>query len=281
MVFFGSTVLRCWLVVALLLFAGTAPGKPITLSQPFDLNGKRVIVVAVMGNLAATTQTRTVLGTTVGFKQRFFRPDPPLELDPAVAREAAAALEKLGATAQIVALQYRDEDLYRVDTMERGGKLSAFKDAQRDAWAFSLLRQHAADALLFVHAGERYFGRYSPPSRNYGVYFPSDQAGSSYVHMVQALYVRDLDRPLVFHGATGRAPAGLQIPAAAAGADAEPELSAAQWVALRPSLELAAARATRALLDNIHQRALSPRTRATERRKFAPPAEEDVTIWPY
>ncbi|HWU53108.1 MAG TPA: hypothetical protein VN153_09850, partial [Tahibacter sp.] len=219
------------LLLALLVAAPLA-AKPIPLTQPLDLRGKRVVVVAAMGHMAATSRTHMdLLGTTVGFRQRFL--PAPIDLDPIVAREAAAALADLGVEAEVVALDYRDDDLYDVDVLMRTRKWSSFKPARRDAWARDLLQRHGADALLFIHSGEKYVGRYAPPARNYGLYFPPPELPSnSYVHMTQTLYGRDREESLVLRSATAAAPLGdLQIPAAADGDEPEPRLTDAQWAA--------------------------------------------------
>ncbi|WP_386066787.1 hypothetical protein ACFJIW_20070 [Tahibacter sp. UC22_41] len=253
------TGLTAALLLLALLVAAPLAAKPIPLTQPLDLRGKRVVVVAAMGHMAATSRTHMdILGTTVGFRQRFF--PAPIDLDTIVAREAAAALIDLGVEAEVVALDYRDDDLYDVDVLVRTRKTSSFRPARRNAWARDLLRQHGADALLFIQSGERYVGRYAPPARNYGLYFPPPQLpANSYVHMIQTLYGSDREESLVQRGATAAAPLGdLQIAAAVEGDEPEPRLTDAQWVAARPSLELAAAHGARALAKDILRACTEP-----------------------
>lgn len=276
----SSFAVRCWVIALLLVFAGTAASKPIPLSQPLDLRDKRVVVFAAMGRLAATSRTRLdLLGSTAGFRQRFF--PVPIDLDAIVAREAAAVLRELGARPEVVVLDYRDEDLYDVDALVRTRKLSSFSPSRRDAWARDLLQQHSADALLFIHSAEKYVGRYAPPVRHFGLYFPpGEMPANSYVHMAQALYERNRDGALVLRSATATAPLdNFPIAAPVDGAEPEPELTDAQWQAARPSLELAAARGARALVKDVQRRALSPRSSATETRNRAAPGEDGVTFW--
>lgn len=270
-------LLRWLLMLVLLACAGAPVAEPIALSQPFDLAGKRVLVVVAMGRSAMLQQPNgRVLGTSWSSREAATPLPPSIRLDALVAREAVAKLESFGATAEIVDLDYRDEDLYDLETMVRNTKLPWFNLDRRNAWATDLLHKRDGDALLFVHAGSKFVTQYVPPIVGYGLYMAEDFTGCRVV-MAQALFLPDKQTPRETRMANGVCdPVKSLVFTRADDSDKPPEPTAEQWSILQPPLEDAAARVTRALVSDLRVRVLNTRKSANDRRTTAPLSEPGV-----
>jgi len=236
-----AVLLLLWLAA----FATPIAAKPIPLSQPFDLGGKRVLVVSMLGNRAVV-----YLPAIIGLKPEVGSM-PDADLDTLVAEEAKRKLESFGAQAQIVDVAYDFAELYDEGKIACG-KSTWFNVRTARARARALLDEHSADALLFIGLGAKFSSEYTPPFIGYGMV--RQQEDVARITMSQSLYLAGRAEPFVHATATGARPiaSGARQSDPAYPTDAE-------WVAARPALDDAAGRVTRSLVAEIVDRASSPR----------------------
>ncbi|WP_313920525.1 hypothetical protein [Tahibacter sp.] len=260
-----SVASRMTAVLLLLWLAALATpiaAKPIALSQPFDLSGKRVLVVSMLGNRAVV-----YLPALIGLKPEIGSM-PDADMDSLVAEEARRKLESFGAQAQIVEVAYDFAELYDEGKIARG-KITWFKWRAARARAHALLDQHSADALLFIGLGAKFSSEYTPPFIGYGVARQREDVAR--ITMSQSLFLPGRAEPFVHATATGARPI------ARVARQIDPAYPTdAEWVAARPALDDAAGRVTRSLVAEIYDRASSPRGLSKAPWRLRYPYEDGV-----
>lgn len=236
-----------------LLVAAPLAAKPIPLTQPLDLQGKRVLVVPLLGRTAgAYSFSRMIFGS---YSRDQGEPGSGINVDAVAAREVQGKLAGLGVDAEVLAIDYDDVDIY-------GDRESLFnrqmpKGWKLDAIAAQLLRDKQPDAVLLLARSGMYMGDYLPPAIGYGVVL-TRKGGGAYVSMLQALYVPGRKSPQTTRIANARRPVddivseeNLEFP--------PPET----WAKVAPLLDDLTGRLGRSLAAEIYDRARRPPPTAT------------------
>lgn len=247
-----SSVLRCCLIAALLLFAGVLAAAPIALTQPLDLRGKRVLIVAELGDSAGAHYVLPM--NARGWKKRFERTPEDLQalrVDEIVADEARARLQALDvADAEVLRVEYPESALY-----DKDGEL--IREKVLDALAQQLLATHHPDALLLLTRGGIRWSQYGPTSYGYGMAFSPTSAGA-FAAIQARLYVPQRKNALVVRYGWGSDRFEGVVPDDRMRYDPP-----ALWPLAREMQQVMLGRVTRSIVAETLDRALRPRASAT------------------
>lgn len=250
---------RFWLIAALLLFAGSLAAAPIPLSKPWDLRGKRVVVVSAVGDTAML-----VWGWTWFWVPRGAETDGDTRpsMGQFVAQEAANRLRELGVEAQVLDLAVDERWVYG-EPAKWYSKLST-RNPEIDAIARQAFAQQPADAVLVVARADMRGAEGTPAYVTYGLRYYGKQR-HAFANLQVRLYDPARKKPAVTRQNGGFLhDSSHVVEDEAEPADDKPTLRG--WlVAQRSDIEDISRRVVRTLTAETYDRALRPTKSATDR----------------